>query len=110
MCIIYYIFIIDCAVPAPRIITHPTDTSAAAPFSVVFNCSAQGYETITIEWKRKNSSLPIKANIKQTSYDISTSSLTITNITEYDAGTYYCIAWAGRKGSLSREATLFYAG
>ena len=97
-------------VPAPRIITHPADASVAAPFSAVFTCSAQGYEPIIIEWKRRDSSIPSKANIKQINSDIIVSTLTIANVTEVDAGTYYCIAWAGRKGSLSKEATLYYAG
>ena len=97
-------------VPAPRFITHPADASVAAPFSAVFTCSAQGYEPITMEWRRKNSNIPLTANITQINSDIIVSTLTIADVTEVDAGTYYCIAWAGRKGSLSKEATLYYAG
>ena len=85
--------------------------SAAAPFSAAFTCAAQAHGTVTIEWKRINSVIPNKANSTQQSLpDITTSNLTVPNVTGADAGTYYCVAWANRKGSLSKEAMLLYAG
>jgi len=87
------------------------NTSAAAPFKAIFKCAAQGYGTVTIEWKRTDSAIPNKANItQQILLNISMSHLVIPNVMQGDTGKYYCVAWANRKGSISKEAMLLYAG
>ena len=82
-----------CIVDFPPGITHPIDTSAAAPFSAQFNCSVQAYGHLTITWYRMNNSLPSKAYSTLTpSVNVTTSVLTIPNITSEDVGAYYCVA------------------
>jgi len=79
---------------ALHIITHPTDISAAAPFSGVFTCSAKGYGNLTITWHRSNGDLPSKAYSNETiTTDITISILTIPNVSSKDVGKYYC--WVG---------------
>ena len=101
-------------VPAPDIITHPTDTSAAAPFSAVFTCSAKGYGFLNITWFKNNkvyNSITNKATMHQTSsINITTSTLVIYNVTEDDMGVYYCLVWANSKASQSRIANLLFSG
>ena len=75
------------------IIIHPIDTTAATPFSAQFNCSAQGHGYRTITWYRNNHSLPNKAYSTLTlSVNMTTSILTIPNVTSEDVGEYYCVA------------------
>ena len=109
-----FILMIHIIVPAPHIITLPTDTSAAAPFSAVFTCSASAFGHLNIIWYRNNEpyeTVPNKSIIILTSsHNITTSNLTILNVTMKDSGVYYCEAWANRKASQSRSASLFYAG
>jgi len=100
-----------CIVPPPHIITHPTDTSAAAPFSGVFTCSAGGYGYLMIKWKRRNKKLPKKFNTMQTSSsEVTTSTLVIPNVTNHDVGNYYCLVKAGKKTNKSKQAKLTFAG
>ena len=68
---------------ALHILTQPTDTSAAAPFSALFEFSIQVYSYQTIHWYKNNEiSIPKKAyltlipSVKET-----TSILTIPNVT-----------------------------
>ena len=82
-----------CVVGFPRVITHPTNTSAAAPFSAQFNCSFQPYGYRTITWYRNNHSLPNKAySTLILSVNVTTSVLIIPNVTSEDVGAYYCEA------------------
>ena len=99
-------------VHAPHVVTHPTATSAAAPFSALFSCSIQVYGYLTITWYRNNEDpVPSKAysmvipSVKET-----TSILTIPKVTSEDVGTYYCLAWANRIAVISHSANLFLAG
>ena len=106
-------FILKLVAPAPHILTHPTDTSAAAPFSAVFTCSARGYGHLNIIWYRNNLLLPTKAHSTQVHLpdSITTSRLTIPNVDQQDVGQYYCIVWANsKKASRSRSASLSVAG
>ena len=87
------------------------DTSAADPFSGVFACSASGFRNVSIEWKKENGTLPAKSDISETTAVQTTSSiLIIPNVTSSDVGRYYCIASSGRRKTISKLATLFFAG
>jgi len=94
-----------------HIITHPTDISAAAPFSGVFTCSAKGYGDVTITWHRNNGDLPSKAYLNETiTTDITTSTLTIPNVSSKDVGKYSCWVSANMIASQSNIATLSLGG
>ena len=96
---------------APDIILHPTNTSAAAPFSAVFTCSAKGCGELNIIWYRQNKPLPQRAYSTMTaSVNGTTSTLTIPNVVSEDVGTYYCVVWASNIAIQSRVASLFLAG
>ena len=95
----------------PDIITHPTDTSAAAPFSALFTCSAKGCGELNVIWYRQTKPLPQRAySTMAASVNGITSTLIIPNIVSEDVGTYYCVVWAGSKATQSRVASLFLAG
>ena len=95
----------------PAIIVHPTNTSATAPFSGVFTCSAKGRGKLNVIWHRHNKPLPQKAHsTPTTSVNEITSTLTIPNVTDEDVGTYYCVVWASNKATRSRVASLSLAG
>ena len=96
----------------PRIIIHPTDTSAAAPFSGVFTCSSEGYGHHIIIWYREhvsNELLPEKSTTSQVSSpNITTSTLIVPNVTDKDNGKYYCVVWgANGIATRSKSATLY---
>ena len=99
-------------VHAPRVVTHPTDTSAAAPFSALFSCSIQVYGYLTITWYRNNDNpVPSKAcSMVIPSMNETTSILTIPNVISEDVSRYYCVVWANRIAALSLNANLFLAG
>jgi len=101
-------------VPGPQIITHPTDTSAAAPFSAMFTCSARGYGYLNITWYKNNkfyNTITDKSTIHQTSsIDTFTSTLVIYNVIEDDIGVYHCLVWDRSKASQSRTGELFFSG
>ena len=92
-------------------ITHPTDTSAAAPFSGVFTCSAGAYGHLNISWYREYvpfGILPEKCTISQlSSVEITTSTLIVPNVTDEDIGKYYCVVWANKLATRSKSATLY---
>ena len=95
----------------PHILTHPIDTSAAAPFSGVFTCSVTGCGHLNITWYRRGSSLPTKSESTEVSSPtVTTSTLVIPNATSDDVGRYYCVVWAKHIASRSNEATLHFAG
>ena len=99
-------------VPAPHIVADPTDTSAAAPFSAEFKCCIEAYGYLSVTWYRNNSNaVPGKAySTLIPSVNVTTSILTIPNVTSKDVGTYYCAAEVGRIAVKSRSANLFLAG
>ena len=93
------------------IVTHPVNTTAAAPFGGVFSCSAYGYGYQRVTWHRASGKLPYKHVIKETSSSrIITSTLIIPNITEQDVGKYYCQVWTSNLGTQSDQANLLYSG
>ena len=98
-------------VPAPDIITDPTDTSAAAPFSAVFTCSAKGCGELNITWHRHTKPLPQKAYFTiAASVNGTTGTLTIPNVVSDDVGTYYCVVRASNIAVQSKIASLLFAG
>ena len=104
----YHVF---CTVVAPDIINHPSNASAAAPFSVIFTCSAKGRGELDVIWHRQNEPLPQKAySTMTTSVNETTSTFTIPNVTIEDIGIYYCVVWARNKATQSRMANLHLAG
>ena len=78
----------------PHFHTHPIDTTAAAPFSALFNCCVQAYGYLNITWYRNNDEpVPSKANSTLIlSVNMTTSDLTIPDVTSEDVGAYYCVA------------------
>ena len=93
------------------IVTEPTDTSAAAPFSGVFTCSVEGYGYHIILWYKQFGTLPYKHKIKEiTTQGVITSILIIPNVTKEDVGEYYCHVWANQLGVRSIAANLYYSG
>ena len=98
-------------VGVPHVITHPIDTSAAAPFSALLICSFQAYGYHSVTWYRKNNSLPSKAySTLMPSVNVTTSVLTIPNVTSEDVGAYYCVAWIYLIAVQSLAGNLILAG
>ena len=95
-----------------QVAIHPTDVSAAAPFSALFSCSVQAYGYLTVTWYKNNRNpVPEKANHTLIpSINVTTSILTIPNVTIEDVGTYYCVVWANLKAAQSLAANLIFAG
>ena len=61
--------------------------------SASFVCTAHGYGSIKIVWKRVNYTLPITADVtEEESTNQFTSTLRISEIVGYYSGQYYCIA------------------
>ena len=95
----------------PQITIHPTNTSAAAPFSGIFTCSGRGRGNVSIYWMKENSDLPSKSIITlMSSPSITNTTLVIPNVTEDDLGRYYCIVWADSYATKSKVAQLFFSG
>ena len=101
-----------CYVAFPQVVTHPSNTSASAPFSGVFNCSVQAYGYLTVTWYRsKGKPVPKKAySMLMPSTNVTTSILTIRNVKSRDVGTYYCVVKANLKTAQSLAANLILAG
>ena len=97
---------------ALHIVAHPTDTSAAAPFSALFKFSIQVYGSLTIHWYKNNTiAIPKKAYLTLIpSVNETTSILTIPNVTSEDVGRYHCVVWANNMAVKSHSANLFLAG
>lgn len=93
------------------IIIQPSNSSAAAPFSAVFTCSAKAYGVLSFDWKRLNADLPQKYFTEtKVSQNGDTSYLFIPNVTSDDVGEYYCDVWANNKASRSHFAKLQFSG
>ena len=109
-----YVYIVHAnafAVSPSTIITQPTDTGAAAPFSGVFTCSVEGYGYQNITWYKRSGTLPYKYKTNtMRSQGVATSTLIIPNVTEQDVGKYYCQVWANDIGVKSKPATLYLSG
>ena len=104
-------FIYFCVVAPSTIVTQPTDTSAAAPFSAVFTCDVEGYGYQNITWHRHSGTLHHKYMTSQmNSHGVVTSTLIISNVTEEDVGQYYCRVSANDIYVESKRAELYYSG
>ena len=111
LCCVTSTLTLTLTVVSPKITTHPTDTSAAAPFSGVFTCSASGYGHLNITWYRTPGLLPDKSRTSEVySPEVTTSTLVIPNVTNDDVGSYYCVVKAKNLGTWSRVAKLINAG
>ena len=109
--IIYVQFIYFCVVAPSTIVTQPTDTSAAAPFSAVFTCAVEGYGYQNVTWHKQSATVPHKYMTSQmSSYGVVTSTLIIPNVIEEDVGKYYCWVSANNIYVESRRAELHYSG
>ena len=109
-CTYTHTFVLYYVVSPSSIVTQPTDTSAAAPFSGVFTCSVIGYGYQNITWHKQPGILPHKQKTKEiTSHGIVTSTLIIPNVTENDVGKYFCQVWANGFGVKSDKAELYYS-
>ena len=77
-----------------RITRQPDDVNVTtACNSASFVCTARGFGSIKIVWKRINYTLPITANVtEQKSLNKLSSKLTISEIVGYYSGQYYCVA------------------
>ena len=97
--------------PFPLILTHTTDTTAAAPFSGLFTCSVTGCGHLNITWYRRGAPLPTKSKSTEVSSPtVTTSTLVIPNVTNDDVGSYYCIVWANNRASKSNTSMLYFSG
>ena len=81
-------------VSLPRITQQPDDVNVTTTCnSVSFVCTASGFGSIKIAWKRINYTLPITADVtEQKSLNELSSTLTISEIVGYYSGQYYCVA------------------
>lgn len=77
----------------------------------MFTCSVRGFGYQNITWHKQSGTLPYKHETTQmTSHGVTTSTLTIPNVTEEDFGKYYCLVWANNRGLRSESANLYYSG
>ena len=80
-------------VSPPVIRKQPTDEVAEVYSSITFECEVQGYGNITVHWRKLGSSLPKTAVVgNNKSTNGVTSTLKITKVVGYYAGTYCCVA------------------
>jgi len=108
--ILYYKHFIYLA-SSSSFVTHPVDTSAATPYGGVFRCSVYGYGYQNITWHKTSGKLPHKHKSEEISSPrIVETTLIIPNVTEQDAGKYYCQVWANNIGIQSEQANLYYSG
>ena len=107
MCKYYYTIILTA--PAPQIIKHPVNTTAADPFGAQFSCAANGYGAIEITWRAEDTKhgIPTKAIItEERSPESVTSTMFIPDVVLQDEGGYYCSARIGLRSALSQTAYL----
>ena len=78
---------------SPTITKQPDDVNVTVYNSASFVCTACGYGSLKIVWKRVNYTLPITADVtEEESLNQFTSTLRISEIVGYYSGQYYCIA------------------
>ena len=93
---------------SPTITKQPDDVNVTVYNSASFVCTAHGYGSIKIVWKRINYTLPITADvIEEESLNQLTSTLRISEIVGYYSGQYYCIAENKAGKVISQVANLY---
>jgi len=84
----YYNLSVFCfAVPCPETSLSPIHSIILAEESVTFTCRAFSFGSINYKWERDNKEIPSKAIT-----DICSTTLTISNSTQFDEGLYCCLA------------------
>ena len=80
-------------VSPPTITKQPTDEVVGVYSSITFECKAQGYGYIDVQWRKLGSALPITAVVSNTKFKNEVSSIIkIMNLVGYHGGMYYCVA------------------
>ena len=74
-------------VPCPEISLSPSRSIILAEQSATFTCQAFSFGSIVYIWERDGNQIPSKAVI-----DVSSSTLTVPNGSQYDEGLYCCLA------------------
>ena len=78
-------------VALPTIIKQPRSTVTEVYNVAIFKCIARSYGSISITWRRRNSDLPVTANVTTTkSLNEMNSVLRIEKSIGYYKGYYYC--------------------
>ena len=71
-------------------------------------CTARGYGLIKIVWKRVTYTLPVTADVtEEKSFNELSSTLTISEISGYYSGQYYCIV-ENKAGKVTSRITTLY--
>ena len=113
--------VLYCFVVKPTFISVPSNITMLQKSEVFFQCAASAAPVSTIEWRRNGVILPAGSRyaIWNSSVDtssivgrpfITTSNLTITNISYTDAGIYSCHSINAVGGENSSGATLVVQG
>ena len=74
-------------VPCPEISLFPINNTIIVEHEAQFTCEAFSFSKVSYMWERKNGLLPDKAIT-----DTCSSTLTIPNGTQFDEGSYCCVA------------------
>ena len=92
---------------SPTIIKQPDDVNVSVCKSALFVCTAHGYGSIKIVWKRVNYTLPITADVtEEESLNQFTSTLRVSEMVGYYSGQYYCIVENKAGKAISQVANL----
>ena len=76
----------------PIIVKQPRSTVAEIYSVAIFECTGRSYGSVSITWRRRNSILPITANVSTTkSLNEIKSILRIEKSIGYYKGYYYCV-------------------
>ena len=90
---------------------HPKSVKVDFYKAVTFVCTVQAFGYIQVTWKKVGSNLPVTATVNNTvSINEVTSVLTITGVSGYYKGLYYCIAKNGAGVTVSKHALLRVTG
>lgn len=90
------------AATPPVITTQPVSQSVPAGTNVTFTVVATGSEPLTYQWQKDGSNLSDGGRIS----GATTSTLTLTDVTEADAGSYVVIVSSGTESTTSTPAVL----
>ena len=92
-----------CVVDPPQVTVHPADQTNVAPGSdVTFSVTATGTAPLSYQWQKDGVNLNDGGSIS----GASTSTLTITGVTESNEGGYRCVVTNSAGTATSNTATL----